>query len=127
MAGGLVALLDDVAVLAPLVLREVTYRVLAGPQGRDVRDWLHGRGFDDATIRANLLGCDPGRQLLARARRRGDLGAHRRSSGAGATSSSSWVACAVTWSRSPNRYWNSSITATIRAASGIASPARPFG
>ena len=42
--------------------------VLAGPQGRDVRDWLHGRGFDDATIRANLLGCDPGRQLLRRRR-----------------------------------------------------------
>ena len=33
-----------------------------------MRDWLHGRGFDDATIRANLLGCDPGRQLLRRRR-----------------------------------------------------------
>ena len=33
-----------------------------------MRDWLHGRGFDDATIRANLLGCDPGRQLLRRQR-----------------------------------------------------------
>ena len=30
-----------------------------------MRDWLHGRGFDDATIRANLLGCDPGRQRCA--------------------------------------------------------------
>ena len=33
-----------------------------GPAGARVRDWLHGRGFDDATIRANLLGCDPGRR-----------------------------------------------------------------
>jgi AraC-like DNA-binding protein len=38
--GRLVALLDsprDIAALAPLVLREVTYRVLAGPQGARLR------------------------------------------------------------------------------------------
>src|SRR4051812_15313883 len=38
--GRLVALLDaprDVAALAPLALREVTYRVLAGPQGARLR------------------------------------------------------------------------------------------
>ena len=33
-----------------------------------MRDWLHGRGFDDATLQANLVGCDPGRQLLRRRR-----------------------------------------------------------
>ena len=42
--------------------------VLWGPQGAPVRDWLHGRGFDDATLKANLIGCDPGRHLLRRRR-----------------------------------------------------------
>lgn len=42
--------------------------VLWGPQGRPVRDWLHGRGLDDATLRANLVGCDPGRELMRRRR-----------------------------------------------------------
>ena len=58
------------AEMSPAVERYVRIcsAVLAGPQGREVRDWLHGRGFDDATIRANLLGCDPGRQLLRRQR-----------------------------------------------------------
>jgi hypothetical protein len=42
--------------------------VLAGPQGREVRDWLAGRGFSEATIRGNLVGADPGRQLMRRRR-----------------------------------------------------------
>jgi DNA primase len=46
----------------------ICHAVLAGPQGRAVRDWLAGRGLGDATIRANLIGCDPGRQLLRRRR-----------------------------------------------------------
>ena len=42
--------------------------MLCGPRAAPVRDWLHGRGFDDETIRANQLGGDPGRQLLRRRR-----------------------------------------------------------
>lgn len=41
-------------------------RLLDGPQGRPVRDWLHSRGFDDATIRANQIGIDPSRTRLRR-------------------------------------------------------------
>jgi hypothetical protein len=58
------------AVMSPLVERYVSacQRVLDGSHGRAVRDWLHGRGWDDATIGANRIGADPGRQLMARAR-----------------------------------------------------------
>jgi hypothetical protein len=42
--------------------------VLWGPQGHPVRTWLNGRGFDEATLRANLVGCDPGRALMRRQR-----------------------------------------------------------
>jgi hypothetical protein len=42
--------------------------VLWSRQGRPVRDWMAGRGFDEATLRANLVGCDPGRQLMRRQR-----------------------------------------------------------
>jgi DNA primase len=58
------------AVLSPLVERYVhlCHSVLRGPQGAEVRQWLHGRGIDDATIDANRLGADPGRHVLRRAR-----------------------------------------------------------
>jgi DNA primase len=46
----------------------VCARILWSPQGAAVRAWLHGRGFDDATLHANLVGCDPGRQRLRRRR-----------------------------------------------------------
>lgn len=57
-------------VMDPAVERyvQICTAVLRSPQGAEVRAWLHGRGFDDATIRANQLGCDPGRQLLRRQR-----------------------------------------------------------
>ena len=57
-------------VVSPLVERYVRIGegVLRSPQGRPVVDWLHGRGFDDDTIRANRLGADPGRRLMPRAR-----------------------------------------------------------
>src|SRR4051812_33403670 len=56
--------------MSPLVSRYVQAceRVLRSPHGRPVLDWLHARGFDDATIAANRLGADPGRQLMRRAR-----------------------------------------------------------
>lgn len=43
-------------------------RLLASPQGQPVREWLHSRGFDDATIAANLVGVDPSRTRLRRPR-----------------------------------------------------------
>lgn len=43
-------------------------RLLSGPQGQPVRDWLHSRGFDDSTIAANLIGADPSRTRLRRPR-----------------------------------------------------------
>ena len=43
-------------------------RLLSGPQGRAVREWLHTRGFDDPTIAANLIGADPSRTRLRRPR-----------------------------------------------------------
>jgi hypothetical protein len=56
--------------MSPLVSRYVQAceRVLGSPHGRPVLDWLHARGFDDATIASNRLGADPGRRLLRRAR-----------------------------------------------------------
>jgi DNA primase len=42
--------------------------LLRGPQGATVRDWLHRRGINDATIHANRLGIDPGRNVLRRRR-----------------------------------------------------------
>ncbi|MEZ5220279.1 MAG: toprim domain-containing protein [Ilumatobacteraceae bacterium] len=41
-------------------------RLIGGPQGKDVRAWLHSRGFDDITISANLIGVDPSRLRLRR-------------------------------------------------------------
>ena len=42
--------------------------VLWSPQGQPVRSWLRERGFTDETLRANLVGCDPGRDLMRRQR-----------------------------------------------------------
>lgn len=54
----------------PLVARYVhaCHRVLQSSGGREVRSWLYHRGFDDETISANLVGADPGRSLMGRAR-----------------------------------------------------------
>lgn len=41
-------------------------RLIEGPQGKNVREWLHTRGFDDATISANMIGVDPSRLRLRR-------------------------------------------------------------
>jgi DNA primase len=56
--------------LAPAVVRyvEACERILWTATGRPVRDWLHGRGFDDDTIRTNHVGADPGRQMMRRTR-----------------------------------------------------------
>lgn len=43
-------------------------RVLNGPQGQPVRDWLHTRGLTDTTIRTNRVGADPGRDYMRRPR-----------------------------------------------------------
>jgi DNA primase len=45
---------------------EACERVLRTTAGRPVRDWLANRGFDEATIRANHLGADPGRRAMYR-------------------------------------------------------------
>ncbi|MGH9228919.1 MAG: toprim domain-containing protein [Acidimicrobiales bacterium] len=62
--------LPAVVPLAPAVVRYVQAceRILWTPTGRRVRDWLHERGFNDDTIRANRVGADPGRQLMRRPR-----------------------------------------------------------
>lgn len=54
--------------LDPLVVRyvEACERILWGPTGRPVREWLHGRGFDDDLLRVNRVGCDPGRAMMRR-------------------------------------------------------------
>jgi DNA primase len=54
----------------PLVARYVhaCHRVLHASAGRPVLAWLHARGLDDATITANLIGADPGRDMMHRAR-----------------------------------------------------------
>jgi hypothetical protein len=43
-------------------------RILWGPTGRPVREWLHGRGFTDELIAANRVGADPGRRMMPRRR-----------------------------------------------------------
>lgn len=54
----------------PVVARYVRacHRILDTAGGKPVRTWLHERGFDAATLRANLVGADPGRSMLRRAR-----------------------------------------------------------
>lgn len=47
---------------------EACERILWGPTGRPVRDWLHARGFSDELLRANRVGCDPGRAKMHRQR-----------------------------------------------------------
>ncbi|MGE0139381.1 MAG: toprim domain-containing protein [Ilumatobacteraceae bacterium] len=56
--------------LDPAVVRyaEACERILWSNGGREVRDWLHGRGFTDALLRANHVGADPGRRMLPRRR-----------------------------------------------------------
>jgi DNA primase len=58
------------SVMSPLVERYVCAceNILEGRHGRPVRDWLHARGVDDATIAANRIGADPGRRYLPRSR-----------------------------------------------------------
>ena len=57
-------------VMDPLVARYVQacHRVLGASAGRPLREWLHARGITDATITANLIGVDPGRTMMRRAR-----------------------------------------------------------
>lgn len=43
-------------------------RVIASAGGRQVRDWLRGRGLTEETIMANRIGADPGRNLMRRQR-----------------------------------------------------------
>jgi hypothetical protein len=56
--------------LNPAVVEYATAceRILWSAGGRSVREWLHGRGFDDDLLRANHIGADPGRELLHRRR-----------------------------------------------------------
>jgi Toprim-like len=56
--------------LDPCVIRyvEACEKILWRPSGRPVLDWLHGRGFDDDLLRANRVGCDPGRDMMQRQR-----------------------------------------------------------
>ena len=56
--------------LDPVVVRyvEACERILWGTTGRPVREWLHGRGFGDELLRANRVGCDPGRSMMHRQR-----------------------------------------------------------
>jgi Toprim-like len=56
--------------LDPCVFRyvEACEKILWRPTGRPVLDWLHGRGFDDDLLRANRVGCDPGREMMQRQR-----------------------------------------------------------
>ncbi|MGQ0433181.1 MAG: toprim domain-containing protein [Microthrixaceae bacterium] len=43
-------------------------RILWGPSGEPVRDWLHQRGLDDDVLRVNHVGADPGRRMMRRQR-----------------------------------------------------------
>lgn len=54
----------------PMVIAYSTMcaRLLWGPLGAGVRDWLHARGLDDDVLHANHVGADPGRARLARGR-----------------------------------------------------------
>ncbi len=56
--------------LDPAVVRyvEACEKILWGHTGAAVREWLHGRGFDDALLRANHVGADPGRSMMPRLR-----------------------------------------------------------
>ena len=56
--------------LDPCVIRyvEACEKILWRPTGRPVLDWLHGRCFDDELLRANRVGCDPGRDMMQRQR-----------------------------------------------------------
>ncbi len=56
--------------LNPAVVEYATAceRILWSGGGSAVRDWLHGRGFDDELLRANHVGADPGRELFHRRR-----------------------------------------------------------
>jgi hypothetical protein len=56
--------------LDPSVVRyvEACEKILWRPTGRPVLDWLHGRGFADDLLRANRVGCDPGRDMMQRQR-----------------------------------------------------------
>lgn len=56
--------------LDPVVVRyaKACERVLWGPGGLAVREWLHGRGFTDELIAANHIGADPGRRKMRRRR-----------------------------------------------------------
>ena len=56
--------------LDPAVHRyvEACERILWGSTGRPVLEWLHGRGFGDELLRANRVGCDPGREMMQRQR-----------------------------------------------------------
>ena len=53
---------------AVVIYAQACERLLWTPLGREVRDYLHGRGLDDAVLRANHIGADPGRERLVRAR-----------------------------------------------------------
>jgi DNA primase len=57
-------------VMDPLVERYVhaCARIIDKTGGRDVRNWLRDRGIHDDTIRANLIGADPGRSTMRRGR-----------------------------------------------------------
>ncbi len=61
---------DAARVMDPIVARYVhaCSRVLNTSTGRVVRDWLHARGIGDDTINANLIGADPGREMMRRGR-----------------------------------------------------------
>jgi hypothetical protein len=56
--------------LDPAVMRYALAceRILWGPTGAPVRDWLHRRGFDDNLLRLNHVGADPGRRMMRRQR-----------------------------------------------------------
>jgi hypothetical protein len=56
--------------LDPCVIRyvEACEKILWRPTGRPVLEWLHCRGFNDDLLRANRVGCDPGREMMQRRR-----------------------------------------------------------
>ena len=56
--------------LDPAVTRyaDACERILWGPSGRPVHDWLHDRGLDDDVLRGNHVGADPGRRMMRRQR-----------------------------------------------------------
>ncbi|MFZ6003051.1 MAG: toprim domain-containing protein [Actinomycetota bacterium] len=56
--------------LDPAVVRYMgaCERILWGPAGQPVRDWLNQRGFTDELLAANHVGADPGRRMMRRRR-----------------------------------------------------------